>query len=136
MFIEVDEDGNVLSKEPFLIPFRSGKDFFLQMDAFRKGRKYSYEFLGKILGLTKSSVSRIFAGERGLTVENLVMLLRIFGFRLSIQEILDSFPEGYEPDIEDDREIDSYTIIQQYIRDYKAGCFKGTYAEYLKAISD
>ncbi|MEW6609566.1 MAG: helix-turn-helix transcriptional regulator [bacterium] len=136
MIIEYDENGNIISKEPFNIPFRSSKDFLLQIDAFRKAKKYSFEFLGKILGLKKSSVSRIFAGERGLTLENLVMLLRIFGYRLSIQEIMDGYPEGYEPDIEDDRELCSYELIHQYIGDYKAGCFKGTYEEYLKAISD
>lgn len=135
MFIEYDEDGNIIGKEPFLIPFRSGEDFLRQIEYWRKEKKYSYEFLGKILGLKKSSVSRIFAGERGLTLENLIMLLRIFGWRLSIQEILDSYPEGYEPDMEDDREADSYELIQQYIKDYEGKFFKGTYAEYLKAIS-
>ena len=78
---------------------------------------------------------RIFAGERGLTLENLVMLLRIFGYRLSIQEIMDGYPEGYEPDIEDDRELCSYELIHQYIGDYKAGCFKGTYEEFIESKS-
>lgn len=136
LFIEYDDEGNILNKESFLIPFLSEEDFLRQIEYWRKEKKYSYEFLGKILGLHQTTVSLMFQGKRGLTINKLVMLLRIFGWRLSIQEIIDSYPEGYEPDEEDYREADSYELIQQYIKDYKGGFFKGTYEEYLKTVMD
>jgi len=136
MIIHTDEEGNIVEEEPFVIGFSSKASFLKLIESWRKEKKYTYEFLGKIIGLHKTTVSQIFSGERGLTLDNLIKLLRVFGYRLSIQEILERFPEDYFPEDDEIAELDYYVIMQDYIKDYQAGLFKGTYEEYLKATID
>ena len=90
--------------------------------------------LGKIIGLNKCTISHIFSGRKGLTLENLVKLLRIFGYRLAIEEIVNNVPDGYFPDEDEINEMDDYCDIKDYINLYKSRKFMGTYEEYKEKL--
>ena len=136
MIIHTDEYGNVEYEEPFVIGFSKKTDFLKLIEAWRKEKKYSYEFLGKLIGLHPSTMSQVFSGYRNITLDNLIKLLRVFGYRLSIQEILERFPEDYFPEEDEIEELDDYQLMKNYIKDYKSKRFKGTYEEYKKVTSD
>lgn len=132
MIHRYDEETGEWTQEPFVIGVYD-KSYLLEcLNTWRKEKGYSIEFLGGIIGLKKSTMSQVFSGYRNITLDNLIRLLRVFGWRLALEEITSYCPEGYEPSKDESSEIDDYYMIQQYIGDYKAGCFKGTYEEYLK----
>lgn len=136
MIHKYDEETGEWTQEPFVIGF-SDKSFLLEcLNAWRKEKGYTFEFLGGIIGLAKPTVVQLFNGTRNITLDNLIKLFRVFGWRLAIEEMISFYPEGYEPSKEEMDEMDDYFTIQQYIGDYKAGLFKGNYAEYLKAVMD
>lgn len=134
MIYTYDEDGNIVAEEPIVLSFLSGEDFLKQIDFWRQEKKYSYAMLGKIIGLHKCTISHIFAGSKGLTLENLVKLLRIFGYRLAIEEIVNNVPDGYCPGDDEINEMDDYFDIKDYIKVYKSRKFKGTYEEYKEKV--
>jgi transcriptional regulator with XRE-family HTH domain len=135
MLHKYDEETGEWIVEPFVIGITNKRFLLNCIDAWRKEKKYSYEFLGNIIGLKKSTMSQVFSGYRNITLDNLIKLLRVFGWRLAIEEINSNFPQDYEPSDEEIFEADDYLIIQNYIKDYQGGYFKGTYEEYLKETS-
>lgn len=136
MIHKYDEETGEWTQEPFVIGIYD-KSYLLEcLRVWRKEKGYTFEFLGGIIGLAKPTVVQIFNGTRNITLDNLIRLLRVFGWRLAIEEINSNFPPDYEPSDEEIFEIDDYFVMQNYIKDYKAGFFKGNYEEYKKVTSD
>lgn len=79
---------------PFTWEFITSKDFINFINMERKRQGIFNRHIGKHIGLGENQVSKITAGKRGVSVDNLIKILRCLGYRLALTKI--EYPDDPE----------------------------------------
>lgn len=95
----------------FPLEFLRPYDFIEFINKERKKQGIYNRDIAKFIGLGENQVSKITAGTRGVTVDNLIKILRCLGYRLALTKIEYPDSEDWFPD---DDELDEMNDVSDF----------------------
>lgn len=95
--MKMSEEFEIMRVEDFVYRIEDEKTGIEVLDCFRKRNALNLKGLGKVLGVSESSASRIVANLQHLNLRNYIKALRYFGYTLYAKPI-EFNPDTGEPE--------------------------------------
>ena len=106
-------------REPLPYIISEVKDYVDIINMLRKREKITVEGIGHIIGVQKSTASKILRGQVSISTEKLIKILRYFGYELLICE--KEIHEDYIPTIEEHHLNQEVWALAEEIRERFTG---------------
>ncbi|MEQ8192663.1 MAG: helix-turn-helix transcriptional regulator [Candidatus Eremiobacterota bacterium] len=113
------EDGTIIT-HPNEYVLSKKEDYLALFEICRKKMKISLEGIGKVIGVNKTTVSKIFRGKLGLSADKLIKLLDFFDYELIASELIGGDDYAMSMTVQDyEKDLERWELQNEITEKYK-----------------